>query len=167
MIIVSPLSAVQALVDKHGVRHVVSLLGPDTPHRQFSGIGYDNHLKLTFHDIIEPMDGFSHPLPEHVEQLVAFLSTWRRETPVLIHCWAGISRSTASAFTAMCMLRPTADEEALAWDLRAASPSATPNRLLVSHADELLGRGGRMVAAVEAIGRGIDAYEGVPFMLRL
>lgn len=166
MIIVSPLSAVQYLVDEHGVRHVVSLLGPDTPHRQFKGIEHDNHLKLTFHDIIEPMDGFTHPLPEHAEQLVSFLKGWGRETPILIHCWAGISRSTASAFTAMCMLRPRADEEEIARELRAASPSATPNRLLVSYADKFLGRGGRMVAAVDAIGRGADAYESRPFILR-
>jgi predicted protein tyrosine phosphatase len=166
MIIVSPLSAVQTLVDQHGVSHVVSLLGPDTPHRQFTGIKLDNHLKLTFHDIIEPMDGFSHPQPEHAEQLVSFLQGWAREMPILIHCWAGISRSTASAFTAMCMLRPAANEKEIAWELRAASPSATPNRLLVSYADELLGRGGRMVAAIDSIGRGVDAYEGRPFILK-
>jgi predicted protein tyrosine phosphatase len=166
MIIVSPLSAVQTLVDEHGVRHVVSLLGPDTPHRQFQGIEQESHLKLTFHDILEPMDGFSHPLPEHAEQLVAFLKSWGRETPILIHCWAGISRSTASAFTALCMLRPNADEQEIAWELRAASPSATPNRLLISYADQLLGRAGRMVTAIESIGRGIDAYEGKPFILK-
>jgi predicted protein tyrosine phosphatase len=164
MIIVSPLSAVQTLVDQHRVGHIVSLLGPDTPHRQFKGIEHGNHLKLTFHDIIEPMDGFHHPLPEHAEKLVAFLRAWERQAPILIHCWAGISRSTASAFTAICMLRPKADEEEIAWELRAASPSATPNRLLVSYADRLLGRGGRMVAAIDSIGRGVDAYEGRPFI---
>ena len=63
----------------------------------------------------------------------------------------------------MCMLKPQSDEEELAWHLRRLSPSASPNRLIVSHADALLGRDGRMIAAVDAIGRGCEASEGVPF----
>jgi predicted protein tyrosine phosphatase len=58
------------------------------------------------------------------------------------------------------------DEEELALELRRASPSATPNRLIVSLADDILGRQGRMVKAVEKIGRGADAFEGTPFILR-
>jgi predicted protein tyrosine phosphatase len=50
--------------------------------------------------------------------------------------------------------------------LRAASPSATPNRLIVSYADALLGRNGRMSRAIEKIGRGENAYLGKPFVLR-
>jgi predicted protein tyrosine phosphatase len=83
----------------------------------------------------------------------------------LIHCWAGISRSTASAFAALCILRPSADEIELAQELRAASPSATPNRLITTQVDRLLGRKGRMLKAVEQIGRGANAYEGSPFIL--
>jgi predicted protein tyrosine phosphatase len=60
-------------------------------------------------------------------------------------------------------MKSTLDEEDLAWQLRRLSPSASPNRLIVSHADAVLGRGGRMVAAVDAIGRGCEATEGVPF----
>ena len=49
--------------------------------------------------------------------------------------------------------------------LRALSPTATPNARIVAIADDLLGRGGRMVRAIGAIGRGQDCYEGVPFAL--
>jgi predicted protein tyrosine phosphatase len=166
-IIVCPLEAVQAQVDAHGVRRVVSLLGPDTPHQDFGGIVQSEHLKLTFHDIIEPMPGFVPPREYDAELLLKFLEAWDRKDPILIHCWAGISRSTASAFTAMCMAKPGADEAELAWRLRDASPTATPNRLLVSFADKLLGREGRMVRAVDAIGRGQSAFAGVPFKLPL
>jgi predicted protein tyrosine phosphatase len=165
MIIVCPLNSVQLLVDAHGVGHVVSLLGPETPHRTFGGIAGDRHLKLTCHDIIEEADGFTAPCLSDAERLVGFLKTWDRGQPMLIHCWAGISRSTAAAYTAMCLLKPKADEEELAWGLREASPSATPNRLIVSHADRLLGREGRMLSAIERIGRGEQAYEGAPFFL--
>jgi len=159
MIIVSPLSAVQTLVDDYGVSHVVSLLGPDTPHRQFKGIGDDSHLKLTFHDIIEPMDGFSHPLPEHAEQLVSFIDSWQRKTPILIHCWAGISRSTAAAYILLCDIRGPGHEAAIARELRALAPHAQPNRLMIRHADRFLEREGRMIASVEAMGEARVVWE--------
>jgi predicted protein tyrosine phosphatase len=166
MIIVGPLSKVQPLIDEHRVRHVVTLLAPSTPHDMPRGIAADRHLKLYFHDIIQAMDGHTPPSAADAQRLIAFLDSWDRADPMLIHCWAGISRSTAAAFTALCMFRPRADEEELALELREASPSATPNRLIVSLADEVLGRQGRMVKAIEKIGRGADAFEGTPFVLR-
>lgn len=165
MIIVCPLHRVQELADAHGARHVVSLLSPDTPHRGFRGIPASRHLKLTFHDIAEEADGFTAPAAHHAGELMSFIRAWDRRSPLLIHCWAGISRSTAAAFTAMCMIRTEEDESALARELRAASPSASPNPLLVAHADRLLGRGGRMVHAIRGIGRGADAFEGAPFFI--
>ncbi len=166
MIIVGPLSKVQPLIDEHGVRHVVTLLAPDTPHDMPRGVPADRHLKLYFHDIIQHMDGHTPPRAADAERLITFFESWDRADPMLIHCWAGISRSTAAAYTALCMFRPQASEEDLAQELRAASPSATPNRLIVSLADEVLGRQGRMVKAIEGIGRGADAFEGTPFVLR-
>lgn len=165
MIIVCPLNKAEALATEHGARHAVSLLAPGTEYPVFTDMDAGRHLKLTFHDIVEPLDGHSPPTSADAEQLVAFLSGWDREAPLLIHCWAGISRSTAAAYTAMCLLQPEADEEDLAWDLRKASPSATPNGLIVSLADGLLGREGRMVHAITQIGRGADAFEGEPFFL--
>jgi predicted protein tyrosine phosphatase len=166
MIIVGPLSKVQPLVDEHRVSHVVTLLAPGTPHDSPRGIEGERHLRLYFHDIVQHMDGHVPPSAADAERMIAFFRSWNREAPMLIHCWAGISRSTAAAFTALCMFRPGAAEEELALELRRASPSATPNRLIVSLADGVLGRQGRMVKAVEKIGRGADAFEGTPFILR-
>ena len=166
-IIVSPLAAVQLLVNKHKVSHVVSLLGPETPHRSFSGIADCNHLKLTFHDIIEPAEGLTPPAADHVEALIGFLEARQGQDPLLIHCWAGISRSTASAFAAMCLYNPGLDEYRLAQQLRSLSHVATPNRRIVAFADDIMGRRGRMVDAVDAIGRGEDAYEGVIFQWKI
>ena len=166
MIIVGPLNKVQSLIDEHGVAHVVTLLAPNTPHDAPRGIAPDRHLKLFFHDIVEHMDGHIQPSATDAGRLIDFLSSWDRQNPMLIHCWAGISRSTAAAYTALCLFRPKADEEELALELRAASPSATPNRLIVSLADDVLGRSGRMVKAIAKIGRGADAFEGTPFVLK-
>ena len=166
MIIVCPLNKVQDLVTAHDVGHVVTLLAPDTPHESPRGVPRDRHLRLYFHDIVQDMAGHTPPKAADAERLIAFLEAWDRQQPMLIHCWAGISRSTAAAFTALCLYRPQADEEEIAFELREASPSATPNRLIVSLADQVMGRGGRMVRAVERIGRGADAFEGTPFILK-
>jgi predicted protein tyrosine phosphatase len=86
----------------------------------------------------------------------------------VIHCWAGVSRSTAAAFITACALAPERPEAEIADALRAASPMATPNARLVAVADEMLGREGRMIAAVGRIGRGADVtFENEPFELRL
>jgi predicted protein tyrosine phosphatase len=163
MIIVCPYSAVLSLVVQHKVGRVVSLLAPETDHLTIEAIDRARHLRLTFHDIVQETGGLVTPRREDAEELVRFLDEWDKVDPLLIHCWAGISRSTAACFTAMCMAKPDRSEEELAWMIRERSPYASPNRLIVSHADALLGRGGRMVAAVDAIGRGREAVEGVPF----
>ena len=68
---------------------------------------------------------------------------------MVVHCYAGISRSTASAFAAACLLNPHRDEGSIARQIRAASPIASPNRLIVSLADKALGRDGRMLRALQ------------------
>jgi predicted protein tyrosine phosphatase len=166
-IVVCPLGSVQSLVREHRAGSVLSLLGPESPHRIFDGIDADRHLKLTFHDIIEAAPDFVHPTPEHVEQVIRFVRGWDRKLPLIIHCFAGISRSTAAAYTTMCLLKPEASEAELAWRLREASAIATPNRLMIAHADALMGRKGRMNTAIAAIGRGQEAFEGVPFSLSI
>jgi predicted protein tyrosine phosphatase len=92
---------------------------------------------------------------------------WDRRAPMVIHCYAGISRSTAGAYVAACTLNPQRSETVIAQAIREASPTATPNIRIVTLADQILGRGGRMVGAIEAIGSGFAAHEGHPFRLDL
>jgi predicted protein tyrosine phosphatase len=84
---------------------------------------------------------------------------------MVVHCYAGVSRSTASAYIIATALSPKRDEMELAKTLRFLSPTATPNPRLIAVADMLLQRDGRMITAIEAIGRGADAFEGIPFEL--
>lgn len=165
MIIVTSLREAHNQLEAHGARRAISILSPETPHPVFTVLQPEDHLRLTFHDVITTDSGLSAPSARDAERLVAFIDGWQKQSPMLIHCWAGISRSTAAAFVTLCMNRPREDEDALALELRDASPSATPNRLIVSQADALLGRKGRMLRAVERIGRGSDAFEGRPFTL--
>jgi predicted protein tyrosine phosphatase len=126
-----------------------------------------NHLKVQVDDITEHMDGFLAPNDRHIEQVLNFVRNWDRGAPLVVHCYAGISRSTASAFAAACMLNPQRDEISIARQIRAASPIAAPNRLIVSLADKALGRDGRMLRALDQMGPGSMTAEGRPFRVDL
>jgi predicted protein tyrosine phosphatase len=166
MIIVCPLHAAPGLVTTSKASHAISLLSPETPFPVFKELPVQRHLKLTLHDIAVASPGLNAPAANDAQRLVDFIKEWDGVAPMLIHCWAGISRSTASAYTALCMMRDE-PEDVLAWELRTASASASPNPLLIAHVDKLLGRSGRMTAAINAIGRGEEAFEGRPFELKI
>jgi predicted protein tyrosine phosphatase len=164
-ILVSPLSLVETTVADARVSHLVTLINGDTLIDTPASIGQGRHLRLAMNDISEPRDGLVVPSEDHVAELIRFTLNWDQKAPLLIHCWAGISRSTAAAFISLCALNPDADEHALARSLRRASPTAYPNRRLVALADNVLSRQGRMTEAVEHIGRGQLADEGQVFSL--
>ncbi len=167
MIHVCSLARLHETVEDTGARHVVSLIGDEAHVERPTAIVAENHLWLRLHDISAPLDGYIVPDEEHVADLLNFVRRWDRRAPLVVHCFAGISRSTASAFASVCALSPHRDENSIAQALRSASPTATPNIRIVSLADRLLGREGRMVSAIETIGRGILAVEAAPFRLEL
>jgi predicted protein tyrosine phosphatase len=167
MIHVCSLARLHETVADCGARHVVSLLDDSFWIERPRSVAPENHLRLKVHDISVPLDGYVLPEEEHIGELLQFVRSWDRRTPLVVHCFAGISRSTASAFASACALAPHRDESSIAQALRRASATATPNLRIVALADRLLGRDGRMVAAIETIGRGAMAAEGVPFRLEL
>lgn len=167
MIIVCGLHAAPDLVVKHKVGAAIGILAPETVHPVFPSLAENRRLRLSFNDINAPTEGMIAASDTDVERLIAFVQDWDKKSPMLIHCWAGISRSTATAFAALCILRPDEDEMSLALELRAASASATPNRLITTKMDKALGREGRMLRAVESIGRGADAFDGTAFTLKV
>jgi predicted protein tyrosine phosphatase len=166
-VLVCPLSEVSATVSTSGASHLISLVDGDTPVARPESIPAENHLFLGINDISEPMDGMVLAGEEHVRVLIDFVEGWDRAQPMVVHCYAGISRSTAAAFIALCVARPNRDEREVAARLRAAASFATPNARLIALADGLLGRNGRMIAAIAEIGRGELALEGVPFSLAI
>jgi predicted protein tyrosine phosphatase len=167
MIHVCSLARLHETVADTGARHVVSLIGDEARIERPDRITPENHLWLRLHDISSPLDGYILPGEAHVADLLQFVRRWDRRAPLVVHCFAGISRSTASAYASVCALSPHRNEVSIARALRQASPTATPNIRIVSIADRLLGRDGRMVAAIETIGRGIMAEEAIPFRLDL
>jgi predicted protein tyrosine phosphatase len=156
---------VAEVVRLRDARRVVSLIGD--PALAPTPAGVTDHLIVNIHDIVSPRDSQILAEPSHVESLIEFGRAWDRAQPMVVHCWAGISRSTASAFILACALQPRRREAAIARELRAASATAIPNSHLVTLADRILARDGRMIAAIEMIGRGVPAVEAEPFSLRL
>jgi len=154
-----------ATVDETGARHIVTLLRLTDRVERPRQIAPENHLVLAVDDIAMPMEGYTVPAQEHVERLIDFVGKWDRAAPMVVHCYAGISRSTAGAFVAACALNPQRDEMQIAWDIRSASRTAQPNARIVTIADHLLKRDGRMVRAIETIGPGELATQGHPFRL--
>jgi predicted protein tyrosine phosphatase len=165
MIHVCSLARLRATVDETGARHIVTLLRLADRVERPRHIAPENHLVLAVDDIAMPMEGYTVPAQEHVQRLIDFVGKWDLVAPMVVHCFAGISRSTAGAYVAACALNPRRDEQQIAWDLRRASRTAQPNARIVSIADRLLKRQGRMVRAIETIGPGHAAMEGDPFRL--
>jgi predicted protein tyrosine phosphatase len=167
MIHVCSLAALPETVKATGASHVLTVMAKVDQVQRPESVLEANHLKVAVDDITEAMDGFVAPSDVHIEQVLNFVRGWDRSAPLVVHCYAGISRSTASAFVAACALNPHRDEIAIARQIRAASPIAAPNRLIVSLADKVLRRQGRMLRGLDEMGPGSMIAEGRPFCVEL
>lgn len=166
MIVVCPLSQLPCMVATHSPERIVSLLDPGSSFPEFGAVVADRHLKLALHDVHAPTEGEIAPAAKHIEDLLAFLALWERTGPLVIHCRAGMGRSPATAFIAMCLFNPEIPELEVARTLRTAAPTARPNESLVRIADVAMRRSGRMIEAIVETGRGLPwpaVTEGFPF----
>lgn len=167
-IVVSPLARIAEMAVRHGARDMVTLLSDGHDFHRPGVIAEQRHLVLRMHDIGAASAGtMNGPQEAQVERLIGFARGWDRASPLLIHCWMGVSRSPAAALIAALAIAPETDEKELALRLRRASPQATPNARIVALGDALLQRGGRLTAAVKLIGRGVDTDGDAPFVLPL
>jgi predicted protein tyrosine phosphatase len=160
-LLVTPLSGLSDALETHGPSRLVSLLSPEHMIATPDGFPAAAHLRLGLNDIIDPVAGTAPPTLEHMEALLTFARSWDAQAPMVIHCWAGISRSMASAYAILCDRLGPNREIQIARAMRQRAPQAQPNRLLVQHADEILGRGGRMVLALNSMGPPLRMEEGV------
>jgi len=146
-------------LDEHcaaGVTHVLSILAPemdDPP--AFDAFAPHRRLTLRFHDIIEPLPDRLAPARADVERLLAF-GRELGDAPgahLLIHCQAGVSRSTAAAALILIQARPDCPAREALEAVSQIRPRAWPNLRILEFGDQLLGRNGEIVAAVAAIYR--------------
>lgn len=163
--IVCPLRLMPQIVAETGAQDVVSVVNqhlmPPTP----PGIDAGHHLKLALSDYGDPLSGDRHPAAEPIGRLIQFARDWDRKQPLVVHCFSGLTRSTAAAFIILAALNEHVPPPLISLGLREASDTAAPNRVMVAVADQQLGRKGTMIGAIEVIGFGQPAAEGRPFAM--
>jgi predicted protein tyrosine phosphatase len=135
-----------------GVTHVLSILDPGWPDpNAFTDFAPHRREALRFHDVIAPVGGAILPTERDVAQLLEFgreAMTAGPDTHLLIHCHAGISRSTASAALLLAQEDPTRDPADIVAEIARLRPRAWPNLLLLEYGEATLGRHGEIVPAV-------------------
>ncbi|MFW6027221.1 MAG: tyrosine phosphatase family protein [bacterium] len=139
--------------------HMISLLADEAAVETPDGLAPDRHLRICVDDIPAPEDGRIHPDRPHVEDLIRFVDRWNGSGTLLVHCFMGISRSAAAAYITLCRYNEHGLEESIARAMRRIGTHLQPNPLLVHHGDEALKRAGRMIRAVEKLGRGSGINE--------
>jgi predicted protein tyrosine phosphatase len=165
-IFITSLADLPAIMVSHQPSHIVSLLSSSYMIETPDGFPVDRHLRLSMHDIADE-GGPEAPARRHIDDLIAFGRGWDATAPMIVHCWAGISRSTAATYTLLCDRAGSGSEHEIAQALREYAPHAQPNKLLVRYADEALGRDGAMIRAIDALGTGQMATEGFPVEIPL
>lgn len=164
-LIVCSLSAIHDVAAQTGASHMLTVISSGSDVQRPASIAAKDHLYLEFNDITAPAHGLVPPSPADVEKILAFGQSWDQRAPMIVHCWAGVSRSTAAGYILSHALTPGSNPHDLARLLRSRAPWASPNGRMVGFADDLLGAGGQMRQAITSIGRGAMAYEGKPFTL--
>ena len=158
MIHVCSLAALPETVKATGASHVLTVMANVDQVQRPESVLEANHLKVRSMTSPNRWRVLSRRAKSHIEQVLNFVRGWDRHAPLVVHCYAGISRSTASAFAAACMLNPHRDEISIARQIRAASPIASPNRLIVSLADKALRTRGPDAARARRDGSGQSCW---------
>ncbi len=136
-----------------GVTHVLSILDPGWPEPEsLSGFDIHHRLRLRFHDVIESQPGWIAPERWDVELLLAFSRDLAasEKAHLLVHCHAGVSRSTAAATLVMAQTRPDRPAAEVLVEIVRLRPRAWPNLRILELGDEVLGRRGEIVEAARA-----------------
>jgi predicted protein tyrosine phosphatase len=138
--------------------HVISIWDPEwiergsVEHQLRKRLPSHTRLHVAyFHDIRAEEPGRRAPVEDDLRRILNFAADLQPEASVLIHCWAGISRSTAVAFAILCQSTGPGREIDCIECLLAIRPQAFPNALIVELADRILERKGAMRQACEKL----------------
>jgi predicted protein tyrosine phosphatase len=141
------------------IRHIISIgapgnAAPDGFKQCASGV------RLEFHDVIEDTDSEFGPKAQHVETVIDFSGNIEHEGgTLLVHCEAGISRSSAAALTVVTTWLGAGKAREAVDRIYAVQPHARPNSCFIELADELLGHAGALIAAVTEAVKALDMQE--------
>lgn len=137
-----------------GVTHVLSILDPHWPDPEaFDDFPPHHREALRFNDVIAPTPEMIAPHEEHVAKLLAFgrdVEVAGEMAHLLIHCHAGVSRSTAAAALLLAQEDPTRPAPRIFDEIARLRPCAWPNLALLELGEAALGRPGELTSAVAA-----------------
>ena len=137
-----------------GVSHCCRSSTPTIPNPRPSAASASTPLELRFHDIIEETPGHV-ATADHAAAILGFGRDLRAEPAaaarLLVHCHAGISRSTAGMALVLAQARPDATAEQILQGILGIRDKAWPNLRLLELGDAMLGRGGTLPAAAAAL----------------
>jgi len=140
---------VPKMQSRHGITHVLSLLDHgDHPFLHPLRTNKANCMMLNFPDTVDSNDP-SAPTMDHVRMILAWGERLPEDANVLVHCFAGISRSTAATLAIMIQREGIDKIDECITRLLEQRPQACPNPLIIKYADELLGAGGKLFDAVD------------------
>jgi predicted protein tyrosine phosphatase len=138
-----------------GITHVLSIMDPGWPEPEaFWTYGPHDRVTLNFHDTVQPGPDLVLPAIENIETILGFgrriiAQAERHHIHLLVHCHAGTSRSTAAMAILLTQAAPKGAEDSVFREIQELRPQAWPNSLMIDLADELLGRRGRLSAALD------------------
>ena len=141
-----------------GASHVLSILDPDWPVPEaFGSFGEHEKLELRFHDVIEEDAGMVPPRQDDVARVLTFgrdlMKEPRNDAHLLVHCHAGISRSTASMALILAQPLPALSAREVMQEVLRIRPKAWPNLRMIEFGDTMLDRNGEIVAAAVEVYR--------------
>ena len=143
--------SVPYIVSDHKITHLLSTLDPgDTIKTPMEIMKAEHHLLLNFLDVEKPHYDLE-PKAEHVAEVLEWAHDLKEEDRLLVHCFAGISRSTALALAIWIMKHGTDYEAARTW-MKSTRSIACPNRLIAFYADEILNCKGKLLRLADEIG---------------
>lgn len=167
MIVISPYDGIKTALDRYSPTSVISILDQGEQPPEMTGIAPNQHLKLSLSMASAEMTAPACPQQEdeRIRRLISFAGKVDWTHALLIHCRLGLSRSPGAAFIIQCALSPDRDEALFAEELRIYSERVEPSLMMVAKADEMLGRDGRMIDAIDNIGIGSQCMAGEIFQI--
>lgn len=166
MLIISSLERAIDAFDRHKPTRAISLLSEEEEVPVFPGMTDASHMRL-YVEQESCAAAISAAAKARAHDLVEFAKNWDGQGNLLIHCKRGVARSTAAALIVLCVMEPDTPEEILLAKIRRAAPHADPCPLFVNYADDILGRNGRMIDAVEDLGPPITVISAPPATIQL
>jgi len=136
--------------------HVLSILDPMTPQPEaFGRYGEHERLELRFDDVVDETPDLRAPTKDDIAALLAFGRDLMAEPPrgahLLVHCHAGISRSTAAMSLILAQALPQLPASSILAQVHEIREKAWPNLRMMELGDAILQRGGTLIAATHAL----------------